>query len=353
MKIAFLSFYSGIIERGVETLIPEVASRLGKKHEVVVFQAGPGKAKNYQIIQISSSWKPEKLQPNFNLQRRLFLDNDSLAIRDFTKRALLLLKKESFDIVVPWNNGWQTLLCKISRVGKIVTVGQAGLGWDDRVNLLLFPDCFVGFTKTQVAWAKKVNPFVKTAVVPNGVDLVRFNPKGRKVFIDLPKPIVLCAGALVPMKRQHLAIKAVSRMKRGSLLLVGKGELKNNLEELGSKLLPGRFKLLEASHSDIDRIYRSVDLFTFPTSSYESFGIVLLEAMASGLPVVANNDPIRREIVGEGGLVVNPEDSGIYAETLEKALKVNWDNKPRQQAEEYSWDTVSQKYDELFKEIVK
>lgn len=353
MKVAFLSYYNGIYERGVETLVPQIATRLGKDHEVVVFQSGNGNGKNYKTIQITSDWKPKKIEPILNLRKRLFLDPDSLAILEFTRKIIPILRKEKFDVIVPWNNGWQTILCKFFNVGKVVVVGQSGLGWDDRINLYLFPDCFVGFTKAQINWARRVNPLVKTEVIPNGVDLKKFRPEGQEIKINLPRPIILCAAALVVMKRQHLAIKAVAQLKTGSLLLLGKGELKDKLEELGNKLLPGRFKIMESQYSEIDKIYRSVDLFTFPTSFYESFGIVQLEAMATNLPLVVNDDPIRREIVGDAGFVVNPENTQEYANTLEKALNTRWGSIPQKRAEDFSYDLISEKYKKLFEEIAK
>ena len=59
----------------------------------------------------------------------------------------------------------------------------------------------------------------------------------------------------------------------------------------------------------------------------------MVEAMASGLPVVATDDPIRREIVGDAGLFVDPTDTNKFANTIEKALNTNWGEKPRKQAE--------------------
>lgn len=352
LKIAFLSFYSGIIERGVETLIPHIAERLGKNHEVVVLQAGPGQGKNYKVVRIPTGWKPNILQEPFNLRRRLFLDKSSLAVMEFTRKVLPILKKEKFDIVVPWNNGWQIILCRMNDVGSVIAVGQSGLGWDDRVALWTFPPCFVGFTKSQCEWAKRINPLVKTTTIPNGVDTERFKPRGEEVKFQLPRPIILCVAALVPMKRQSLAIKAVSRLKKGSLVLVGHGELKDRLQKMGDELLPGRFKIVESSFDSIDKIYRSADIFTFPTSSWESFGLVQLEAMASGLPVVATDDPIRREIVGDGGLFVNPEDTESYTKTLEKALEADWGDRPRKQAEKFSWDDIARRYERLFLDLV-
>lgn len=352
LKIAFLSFYSGLIQRGVETLVREVAPRIAKEYDITVFQAGqPVRGVKYPVVQIPVKWSG-KLEDPLTLGRRFYLDKTSQIIKKFTSGVLPLLRQEKFDIIVPWNNGWETILCRLSAVGKVVTVGQAGIGWDDRVNLWTFPSSFVGFTSFQCSWAKKVNPFVKVVKIPNGVDAKRFVREGPKLHFDLPRPIILCVAALVPMKRQELAIRAVSRLKKGSLLLVGKGELKEELQTLGNQILPGRFKIIEASFQDIDKIYRTVDLFTFPTSGWESFGIVLLEAMASGLAVVATNDPIRREIVGEAGLFVDPTDIEKYAKTLEEALNSDWNNKPRKQAEKFSWDEIARKYEQLFEELV-
>lgn len=353
MKIAFLSFFSGVIQRGVETLIEELTPRLAKNNELVVFQAGKKKESNYRVEYIPTAWRPEVLEQPLNLKRRLYLDKTSLAIRDFTKKALPILKREKFDVIIPWNNGWQTVLIRFLRVGKTVVVGQAGLGWDDRVNLWLFPDCFVGFTDYQCQWARKVNPFVKVEKIPNGVNIKRFSVDGEKLNIDLPRPIILVVAALVPMKRLDLVIKAVAGLKQGSLLLVGRGELKGYLEDLGKKLLPGRFKITSLPHNEIVKAYRSVDLFTYPTSNFESFGIVLLEAMATNLPIVANDDPIRREIVGDAGLFVNPEDTISYTRVLSQALEISFGEKPKKQAQKYNWDEIAKKYLQLFGELVK
>ena len=100
-------------------------------------------------------------------------------------------------------------------------------------------------------------------------------------------------------------------------------------------------------------VYRAADVFTLASPWYRSFEIVLVEAMASGLPVVANNDPIRKEIVGDAGILVDPADMEGYAEALEKALNTNWENKPINQAKKFDWDIIAGKYERLIESLLR
>ena len=75
--------------------------------------------------------------------------------------------------------------------------------------------------------------------------------------------------------------------------------------------------------------------------------------MATNLPVVATNDPVRSGIVGEAGLLVDPTDTKAYAKAIEKALNQNWEGKPREQAKKFSWDEIAKKYEDLFNELKK
>lgn len=322
MKIAFLSFYSGKVYRGVETYVSELSTRLRDiGHKVAVFEGGSSKA---------------------------------LTIKEFTKEVLRKIDKDT-DVLVTTNGGWQSVLCKLwsARHGKkLVIPGQSGPGLDDRINLWTFPDAFVGLTKYQCDWARKVNPFVHTTLIPNGVDTNVFKKSGKPLKINLPHPIIMSAAALVPMKRLDLAIHAVSRLKSGSLLLVGMGKQEGELKKLGEELLPGRFQIMSFSHTQMPQVYKGVELFTFPTSPWESFGIAMLEAMASGVPIVATDDPIRREVVGSAGFFVDPRNTDEYAKTLEKALSKEWGNTARKQAEKFSWDEIAKQYDQLFRRLV-
>lgn len=231
----------------------------------------------------------------------------------------------------------------------MVVSGQSGIGWDDKVNLLSFPDTFIALTQKAEKWAKKFNPFVKIIKISNGVDLNKFRPNGDSYIIDLKKPIILAVGAFTRQKRLDLVIKATSKLKDASLLLVGGGgELKNELELEGKRSLGNRFQILSVPFGDMSKIYRSADVFTLPSASSEAFGNVYIEAMASNIPVVAPDDEQRHEIVGEAGILVDPTDTNEYAKALQRALVTNWGDKPRKQAEKFSWEAIAEQYENLF-----
>lgn len=311
MRIAFLNKYQSKVFRGAETFVYELSSRLSKNHQIEI------------INEIDYS----------NLLR------------------------ERYDVIIPINGRLQVVLTRIVawiKNSKVVVSGQSGMGWDDRVNLYSFPDVFIALSPSAQSWARGVNPFVKSEYIPNGVDLKKFKGRGVKFNNSLRGPVVLAVGAFTRQKRLDLAIKAVARLKGGSLLVVGSGGGERaNLESLGGRLLGNRFQIISVPFEKMPAVYRSADIFTLPSASSEAFGNVLVEAMASGLPVVATDDLIRREIVEDAGLFVDPTDTDFYAKALEKALQTNWGDKPRKQAEKFSWEEIAKKYAKLFETLKK
>lgn len=314
MRILFLSRYQNTSNRGVETFIKELTARLSQKHEVEIFA---GK------------------------------DADDLG----------KIIKGQFDVVVPTNGRLQSLKVSLGRsVGKykVLISGHSGIGRDDIWNIAVGrPDVFVALTEHMANWAKKWAWGIRVVKIPNGVDLGKFNPSGEKLDLGLPKPIILSVGALVWYKYHDRVIEAVSGLNKGSLLVVGKGEEQEKLQKLGEEKLGKRFKITGFSYEDLPKVYRSVDLFTLPSWDREAFGIVYLEALASGLSVVAPDDLSRREIVGNGGILVDVSDTKKYAEAVNLALSMNWGDKPRKQAENFSWDIVANKYEEEFLKFSK
>jgi len=356
MKIVLLNIYQGLVDRGAETFVKEVAQRLADKNEVVVYQAGDKEGfEKYRVETIPMGFNWKKKSGAGTLAARFFIDYWNRLVFIFTLKAIPKVWKEKFNIVIPVNGGWMPALIRLVTWlygGKMVISGQSGKGWDDRNNLWCFPNTFVALSVDAKKWAGKANPFVKTIRIPNGVDLKKFKPDGPKMTVNLPRPVILCVGALTKSKRTDLTIRAVAKTKDAGLLIVGDGDLKSEISRLGDKLLGKRFKLIKVPFEKMPNVYRVADVFTLASESYYSFEIVLVEAMASGLAVVANKDDIRIEIIGRAGVLVDPTNTDAYTVALENALRLRWGKRPINQAKKFDWDKIAEKYEKLFLSII-
>ena len=320
MKIAVLSFTSGKIDRGAETVVKELTKRWQKQHQVKVYSSL------------------------------------SLGIKDLNKfswQALREADKFGADIIMPTNGGWQSLLTRLYcwlKKKKMVVAGMAGLGWCDGWNLLMRPDVFVASLNRNACWAKKFyGKGVRVEIIPHGVDLTKFKPEGKKRVLELVRPVILCIAGPDKYKRIKATVKAVKKLNKGSLLLVGGSD---EDETLGEKLLGKRFKRMKAGYEELPEIYRGADVFTMVSESTEEFGIVYLEALASGLPVVGTDDELRREILGPYGIYVKDVWGKEYAEKLALALKKRKDpTLPKKWLEKFDWDIIAQEYLNIFKRL--
>lgn len=357
MKIAFLHMWMGMVDRGSEISVSDLANRLSIKNEVVVFQAGKDKGdKKYKIktIPMNIDWNRKSSSGTF--REKLLIDYWALKVMAFTLKSIPTILKERFDVVVPVNGAWMGFIVRFITFlygGKMVVTGRAGIGWDDQTNLRSSPDVFVALSSVAKKWAKRINPNVRVVYIPNGIDVSKFSPNGSKAVVGLQKPTILCVSALAPAKRVDLIIKAVSKLKEISLLIVGKGELKSEISKLGKDLLGDRFKLISVPFEKMPSIYRACDVCTNASIPQISFERVLVEAMASGLPVIANNDEIRKEIVGKAGYLVDPLNSNEYASSLRKALNKKWGNLPLNQASKFTLDKTAKSYEDLFRDLLK
>lgn len=314
MRIVFLNRYQNKVERGAEVFIDELVKRLSKNHDIDIFSGE--KADSIKAV----------------------LDGN-------------------YDIVIPVNGRMQSLKFSIARIigkYKLLITGHSGIGRDDIWNIAVVkPDVFVALTDYMAKWAKGWAWGSRIIKISNGIDLDKFSPIGEKIEIDLPRPIILSAGALVWYKHHERVIRAVKALGYGSVLIVGQGIEKENLERIGKELLGINFKIMAVDYKNMPKVYRSADLFTLPSWDREAFGIVYLEAMASGLPIIAPDDPARREIIGNVGVFTDVSDPEKYAKALELCLEKSWHNEPRQQAEKFSFDKVAKVYESVMISLLK
>ena len=191
--------------------------------------------------------------------------------------------------------------------------------------------------------------------IPSGVDLGLFKEKTKPLFKkdELEHPIVVSTSALIESKRIHLAIEAMEKLGKGTLVMTSNGPLREALVEKGTKLLGNRFKYLGVIPFDhLPRLYNSADVFVLPSRN-EPYGAVLFESMACGTPVVAQRDITREWMVGEGGILIDDlTELDQFAQAIEEAHNKDFGNKTREQANKFSWEKTVEGYEKAIEEIM-
>lgn len=196
-------------------------------------------------------------------------------------------------------------------------------------------------------------------VINNGVDLATYR---HAAPYPHPRSYILGVGSLVPHKGFDVLVRgyAALRARPHDLLIAGAGPEAAVLRSLADQLGVGdRVRLLGVVKGDAKAsLYRSAMCFVCP-SRREPFANVILEALASGLPVVASDVGGNREMIkpGENGLLV-PSDSPDAVAAALQAL----DGRPdllarlregaRRTAPRYSWEAVADRYLALYREVV-
>jgi glycosyltransferase involved in cell wall biosynthesis len=191
-------------------------------------------------------------------------------------------------------------------------------------------------------------------LIPNGIDNERFAPSKILENFAFPpeKLIVLMVSALIPTKRVSIGIESVSKIPNAFLVVAGDGPLRDEIDAEAAKLLPGRFKRLSVEPAKMPALYQSADVFLH-LSREESFGNVFLEAMASGLPVVAHDSPRLRWILGDEELLTDTDDQDLIVEAILAASHENHSRAKERakRAETFSWSKISSAYQEFLTEI--
>jgi glycosyltransferase involved in cell wall biosynthesis len=161
-------------------------------------------------------------------------------------------------------------------------------------------------------------PAARVRVIRNGIDTTRFAPPPARDGADARGPIIGTLARLVPSKGIRTLLDALPHLlpeyPEALLLVGGAGEEKESLERQARALgLADRVVFAGLVHEPRD-FYRRLDLFVLPTLD-EGFGLVLLEAMAMGLPVIGTRVGGVPEILTHGvnGWLVEPGDSAVLA----------------------------------------
>ncbi len=200
------------------------------------------------------------------------------------------------------------------------------------------------------------------AIIPNGIDTERFSPEVQPFskFKD-GGPNILFVGRFEPRKGLKYLLQAFQEVRKkiptARLIVIGKNvsSTKSQTSSLKGVYYEGR-----VAPEDVPRYYATCDVYCSPATGGESFGIVLLEAMASGKVVLASDIHGYREVVndGEDGLLVEPKNPEVLAQKLievltNKELMTRLGKNGRKTALKYSWEKVTKEIESFYYEIAK
>jgi phosphatidylinositol alpha-mannosyltransferase len=194
-------------------------------------------------------------------------------------------------------------------------------------------------------------------IIPNGIDLEHLNPDVLPItaFND-GRPNILFLGRLEKRKGLDYLLQAYRRVKQEMpevrLLVVGPGTRLRKKYEAWIKRHNVRDVVFTGFATDAEkpRYFKTATVYCSPATGRESFGVVLVEAMAVGTPVVATSIDGYASVVthGDEGLLVPPKDSKKLAEALltllkDKTLRQQMGEKGKLKAQNYSWEQIAKR----------
>jgi phosphatidylinositol alpha-mannosyltransferase len=356
MKIAQVCPYAWHTRGGVQTHVASLTTHLrARGHHVLVVapgergEAAPAEDEHlhltgsYTRVPFNGSVAPIALQPRAWLQVRRVLrrfDPDVIHVHEprAPSLALAALLFARAPVVATFHAYYPPSINAALYDGIAFVVRP--LGRDIAVKLAV--------SRSAAACAA---PWVYGGVqiVPNGVDLARFTaaapmalPRGRKLLflnrLDRRKGIEVAFRAFSALAVRHSDLQ---------LVIAGDGPCRGALRELPASV-SGRVTMLGDVPADrLPSVYAAADLFLAPAYGHESFGIVLLEAMAAGLPIVASDIPGYREVLrhGESAWLVPPRDVQAVVEAVTRVLasrrlSARLAAGGRRRVSSFAWDVV-------------
>jgi phosphatidylinositol alpha-mannosyltransferase len=205
-------------------------------------------------------------------------------------------------------------------------------------------------------------------IIPNGIDFPRFNTRYPPLeqFQD-ERPTVLFVGRLEKRKGLRFLLRAwprvLERVPNARLIVVGKGRPLEGYRRFAARQgwsADDVFFAGYVSSEDLPRYYQRCDVFCAPNTGQESFGIVLLEAMAAGAPIVASAIPGYRDVVehGQQGFLVEPKNSDALADAMYRLLtnpelRASMRRAGQSKARRYDWPRIGSQVLEYYEEVLE
>jgi phosphatidylinositol alpha-mannosyltransferase len=373
MKIALISPYDYFYPGGVNKHISHLATnfrRMGHDARIIAACSDEDAQVPSHVIKITSSVIPLPISgtiARITLSPRVY------------KRVKKTLIRESFDVIHLHEPMTPVLPLTVLRhapvtpqstiIGTFHAYRESNPGYNYGKPVL--KKCFErldGRIAVSEAASHYVNSYYpgEYVIIPNGIDLHQFGPHIPPLtWRQDERPTILFVGRLEPRKGFKYLLHAFPYVRQvipnARMIVVGAYSREDKEPHVmwarQNKVQGVRF-VGPVTEEDLPRYYRSCDVFCAPSTGFESFGIVLLEAMASGAPIVASDITGYRQVLRheEEGLLVEPENEQALAQALITLLqnpqrRRQMGQRGMARAATYSWDRVARQVLCFYEEV--
>jgi glycosyltransferase involved in cell wall biosynthesis len=366
---------------GTEKHLLEVSKRLAERHEVTVLTARLPDTKRFETLYgvrvvrtpaLVLKKLPKPLPPPFAIMPQHGVDLQRLARRadivHFHNRFFYGLTE------VAMVRALDKTLCLTLHNARPMGIDPAtdlcGQAYDDSVGRIIMRKCdgVIGVSQATLDTTLPEDFEGVKSVVYNGVDEKLFTPGEAsgdwraRLRIPRGKKIVLCVCRLVEQKGLRFLLEAMRKID-AALVLLGRGPLEKELAAFAAahgvadKFFPCTERI---SDRELVDLYRSCDVFVLP-SLYEPFGMVLVEAMACGKPVVGSDVGGIPEIIraDTNGFIVPPRNPRQLADAINAVLG-NEEKARRFGAagrkiveNEFTWERTARGYEAFYKKVLE
>jgi phosphatidylinositol alpha-mannosyltransferase len=288
-------------------------------------------------------------------------------------RLAEVFAREAFDVLHVHEPFMPTLCLAALRAADVPVVGTFHASNESAIGYRLFRralEPYAAKLTKRIAVSTAARETVRRhfggtyEIVPNGVDVERFSAAAPIPELSDGKLNVLFVGRMEPRKGAKFLLAALpairSELPRSRVTFVGGGPLTWYYRSHTPRSC-GDYASFEGRVSGdmLPRYFATADVYCSPATGGESFGIVLLEAMAAGAAIVASNIPGYRDVVTheETGVLVPPREPSAIADAIvrlgrDEVLRGNLVAKARRAVKRYSWDRVTRQILGVYTEAV-
>ena len=376
-----VNYYKRYTHAGAETAAYYLALNMAKKgHEVNVFTTSINskdaleKHENVNIYRYGTNLKIEKS----NISLKLFIEPlkheleivhaHSPAIPSSDLPGLRYAKKKKMPLIITYHGD------TLETFGSFIR--RVGVSFYNKYLLekvLSYAKVIISPSEYYINESRFLGKYRdKIVTIPNGINIEDFDiPYSKeecreKLDLSANENIILFVGNLIDYKGPDILVKAMPEILKSipnvKLVFVGSGRLRGELEELSKRVdVEKHVKFAGFVKESLKSLYyKASDVFVLPsTMSSESFGIVNLEAMACGIPIVASKIGGIPDVVKESetGLLVPPKNPYVLADAIiylleNEGVRNKMSKNARKSVEDYSWGKITEETEKIYKEVI-